>query len=435
MRSDSLTAAIVAAALAVSRVPPTPAAADPADGLSGRLVVGYQGWFGCPGDYEGNKDWQHWFVKAVRAEFLTVDILPSVGSLPAEELCDTGLPRQDGRGTVKLFSAQNADVVKAHFAWMRKHGIDGAAAQRFLGPVASDARLRSRSDHVLENVAAAAEASGRTFFVVYDVSGANPSTVTDDLRSDWRHLVETLRLTAGKAYQQDHGKPLLELWGFGFKDHPGEPEAVAALVADLKSGAHGLPPATVIGGVPTHWRTLSNDARPEPAWQKVYQSYDVISPWSVGRFADEQSADAFAREVVEPDLAATRSRGQRYLPVAFPGFSWANLMRNRDRPEEAIVNRIPRDCGRFLWRQVSNLLELHVNALYVAMFDEADEGTAIFAAEPNADALPAHVQMVYLNEDGCSLPDDWYMRIAGKAAEYLRASTPAPRHLEAVLRP
>jgi hypothetical protein len=72
VRSDSITAAIVAAALAVTRVCATPAAADPADGLSGRLIVGYQGWFGCPGDYEGNKDWQHWFVKAVRAEFLPV---------------------------------------------------------------------------------------------------------------------------------------------------------------------------------------------------------------------------------------------------------------------------------------------------------------------------------------------------------------------------
>jgi hypothetical protein len=435
MRPDCLTAAIVAAALALTAVPATCAAADPGDGLSGRLIVGYQGWFGCPGDYEGNKDWQHWFVRAVRAEFLTVDLLPSVGSLPAEDLCDTGLPRQDGHSTVKLFSAQNAHVVQAHFAWMRAHGIDGAAVQRFLGPVSSDARMRSRSDHVLKNVAAAAESSGRTFFLVYDVSGANPATVTADLRSDWRYVVETLHLTASQAYQHDHGKPLLELWGFGFKDHPGEPDAVTALVADLKSGAQGLLPVTIIGGVPTHWRTLSNDARPEPAWEKTYQSYDVISPWSVGRFADEQSADSFARQVVGPDLTATRSRGQRYLPVVFPGFSWANLMRNRDRPEEAIVNRIPRDCGRFLWRQVSNLLELHVDALYVAMFDETDEGTAIFAAEASEGALPAHVQMVYLDEDGCSLPDDWYMRIAGKAREYLRASTPAPRHLEAVLRP
>ena len=36
-----------------------------AEGLKGRVIVGYQGWFGCPNDFEDNKVWQHWFVKGV----------------------------------------------------------------------------------------------------------------------------------------------------------------------------------------------------------------------------------------------------------------------------------------------------------------------------------------------------------------------------------
>jgi hypothetical protein len=404
-------------------------------GLSHRLIVGYQGWFGCPNDFEGNGNWQHWFVRAVSPQFLTVDILPSVRRLEPGELCDTGLPREDGKGTIKLFSAQNPAVVSAHFGWMREHAIDGAAAQRFIQPVASDPVRKRRSDRLLKNIQAAAEANGRVFFIVYDVSGADPQTVTDDVRNDWRYLVQTLQLTHSTAYLRDHGKPVIELWGFGLGDRPGTPESVGALIADLKSGAHGLTAATVIGGVPTHWRTLDGDAKPDAGWATVYRSYDVISPWAVGRFSNEAGADQFVSEVVQPDLIETRRLGLRYLPVVFPGFSWSNLMRNRDHLEQAVLNKIPRNCGKFLWRQISDLLQLHVDALYVAMFDEADEGTAIFPAETRADRLPAGTKMVYLDEDGCSLPDDWYLRITGAAAEYLHSSKVPPRQLDAVVRP
>src|SRR5690349_17975186 len=36
-----------------------PQAPQPA--LAGRVIVGYQGWFGCPNDFAGNKNWYHWF--------------------------------------------------------------------------------------------------------------------------------------------------------------------------------------------------------------------------------------------------------------------------------------------------------------------------------------------------------------------------------------
>lgn len=417
--------------LAGSVVPREP----PAAGLDHRLIVGYQGWFGCPHDFEANLGWQHWFAGEARPELLTVDLLPSLRGLKPEDLCDTGLPRADGRGTVWLYSAESPPVVARHFAWMREHGIDGAAAQRFIHAVVSDPARERRSDHVLKNVQAAAEKNGRVFFVVYDVSGANPQTVTDDIRADWRHLVNDLQLTASSAYLRDGGKPVLELWGFGVSDRPGTPAAVAALIADLKNGRDGLANATVIGGVPSHWRTLDGDSKTDPEWAGTYRSFDVISPWSVGRFADENGADGFVRSVVAPDMAETRRLGLRYMPVVFPGFSWSNLMRNRDRPADAIVNRIPRNCGRFLWRQISDLLELHVEALYVAMFDEVDEGTAIFPTETRADGLPAGARMVYLNQDGCALPDDWYLRVVGASAGFVRDSAVPPRQLEAVVRP
>lgn len=426
----------LAVATIASATGATPATNEPAAGLAHRVIVGYQGWFGCPHDFGTNARWQHWFAGDARPELLTVDLLPAVRELKPEELCDTGMPRADGRGTVKVYSAQNPGVVMKHFAWMRAYGIDGAAAQRFIQPVTSDPNSKHRSDHVLTNVQAAAEANGRVFFVVYDVSGsASSPAVTDDIREDWRHLVGDLRLTQSPAYLRDGGKPVLELWGFGLADRPGTPAAVAALIADLKSGADGLASATVIGGVPSHWRTLDGDSQPDPGWAKVYRSYDVISPWSVGRFADENGVDGFVRSVFAPDVAETRRLGLRYMPVVFPGFSWSNLMRNRNHPADAILNRIPRNCGRFLWRQVADLLELRVDALYVAMFDEVDEGTAIYPAVTRADGLPASASMVYMNEDGCSLPDDWYLRVTGAAAGFVRDSAVPPKHLEAVIQP
>jgi len=407
---------------------------EASDGLDGKLVVGYQGWFGCPNDFEANKAWQHWFLRGVRSEFMTVDLLPSVGQIDSKDLCETGIPRADGQGTIKLFSSQNPKIVFAHFRWMRDAEIDGAATQRFVSEI-GDPVKRRRSDHVLTNVRAASEGNNRVFFVVFDVSGEKAESVVSDVRQDWRHLVNDLKLTDSPAYMRDHGKPVLELWGFGFRTRVGAPEEVGALIRDLKTGQDGLAAVTLIGGVPARWRTLEVDAKPEAGWAKVYRSYDVISPWWVGRFNDEVSATAFTRDVVVPDLAEARRAGVRYMPVIFPGFSAYNQQLNHGNLHDAVLDRIPRRCGKFLWWQVSSLLSQHVDMLYAAMFDEADEGTALFPMETQPDKLPAGSHMVYLNQDGCSLPEDWYLRVVGRAAQYIHRGETPPVKLSDVVSP
>jgi hypothetical protein len=404
------------------------------EGLKGKLIVGYQGWFGCPNDFESNKHWQHWFVKAVKPEFFTVDMIPLMKDIPLEDQCDTGLPRADGQGTIKLFSSQNPRVVATHFKWMREHGIDGVAAQRFVAGL-SDIAKKRRTDNVLRNVRAAAEANGRTFYLTYDVSGANSMTVVNDIREDWMHIVNTLKLTDSPNYLRYKDKPILQLWGFGFHDRPGTADEVQSLIRDLKSGSNGLTPTTLVGGVPTYWRTLTKDSKSEAKWADVYRSYDVISPWSVGRFGDEKGAENFIKNLVVPDLAETKRLGLGYMPVIFPGFSWYNLMTNRNRPESAILNQIYRQCGQFFWSQVSGMLAAGVDTLYVAMFDEVDEATALFPMVTNAEALPKDSKMVYLNQDGCLLSGDWYLRLTGEAARMLRSHTIPPPKLNEVVRP
>ena len=68
-----------------------------ATALSGRLIVGYQGWFGCPDDAPGNTQWEHWFYKNnPRVDDLAVDLLPAIGQFRNEDLCPTNLRRDDG---------------------------------------------------------------------------------------------------------------------------------------------------------------------------------------------------------------------------------------------------------------------------------------------------------------------------------------------------
>jgi hypothetical protein len=58
----------------------------------------------------------------------------------------------------------------------------------------------------------------------------------------------------------------------------------------------------------------------------------------------------------------------------FPGFSWYNLKNGA-----TAINKIPRDGGRFMWRQAYRYISNpNINTLYLAQFDEVDEGTAIF---------------------------------------------------------
>jgi hypothetical protein len=400
-------------------------------GLRGKMIVGYQGWFGCPGDFENNQSWRHWFLAKDSVDSLTVDQIPSVRGLDDADLCITNMKRPDGT-PVKLFSSQNPRVVSQHFRLMQQHNIDGAAVQRFVVEL-NDPSSKRRMDNVLRNVRAAAEASGRLFYLTYDVSGANDATVEAQVREDWRHLVNTLKITESKNYLHDRGKPMLQLWGFGFEGRPGSPGSVMSLLTDLKAGRDGLAPVTLIGGVPANWRTLDRDAKSDAGWAGVYRTYDVLSPWSVGRFGDDNGANDFVRSYVIPDLAETRRLGIGYMPVMFPGFSWHNLMTQRGQKSAAIVNQIPRRCGNFLWGQASAMMNAGVESIYAAMFDEVDEGTSLFPTETTPAGLPADSKMVYLNQDGCALPEDWYLRVTGKAAEHLKQRRVPPKQLHQVL--
>jgi hypothetical protein len=397
--------------------------------LLGVHVAGYQGWFTCPGDgapaSDGAPGWSHWFFPGTDAgnpNSLAGDQWPDTSELGPGERCPTSFHLSTGVPAF-LFSDQNPKTVARHFTWMRQYDIDGAAMQRFTWKVARP-DLRNVYDKVLANARAAAEVERRGFFVMYDISGVNMrgSDAAEIIKRDWHHLTEELHLTDSPAYMFDHGKPVVAVWGFGFKDRDISPDQAMEIIRFLHSGNK---PATVIGGVPTSWRVLGSDGRwpdsqTQPEWASVYRALDVISPWTVGRFRDDASADAYMRYRLLGDVEEAQRLGIRYMPVVFPGFSWRH---GAGRTKGAPVNEIPRRCGAFYKRQIKNALGSGAQMLFTAMFDEIGEATAIFkiAAEPGG--TPAGTDFLALDADGCSnATSDMYLVLAGQATRALRLS-------------
>lgn len=56
------------------------------------------------------------------------------------------------------------------------------------------------------------------------------------------------------------------------------------------------------------------------------------------------------------------------------------------------------------------------------MFDEVDEGTALFKLVPARQDLPADPPMVGLDAENCHLPSDWYLRLSGAIGGLLQGT-------------
>ncbi len=78
------------------------------------------------------------------------------------------------------------------------------------------------------------------------------------------------------------------------------------------------------------------------------------------------------------DLKWCKENGVAYVPCVYPGFSWHNLSRYEFPDAIKPVGSIPRMGGTFYWQQIATVLRSGASMLYVAMFDEVNEGTAIF---------------------------------------------------------
>ncbi|HEX4265142.1 MAG TPA: glycoside hydrolase family 71/99-like protein [Verrucomicrobiae bacterium] len=378
--------------------------------LSGKVMCGYQGWFGAPGDGRTEKNWRHWtkIPGALEDGNAKVDLWPDVSELDPSQRFATGFKRADG-SPAAVFSSFGRTTVLKHFEWMQDYGIDGVFVQRFATGL-KDHNSLEHCNTVLANCREGANLHGRAYAVMYDLSGL-PGGRIDDVINDWRALRKEMALSEDPAYLNHRGKPVVAVWGIGFNDHRDYTLAdcrrlIAFLKNDPEAGG-----CTVMVGVPANWRELRNDAVSDPELLNVIAMADIVSPWTVGRYVDPAGAARYAEQNVKPDLAWCSQRGIDFLPVVFPGFSWHNM---KGGPS----NQIPRAHGKFLWSQFCDVKQANVSMVYVAMFDEVDEGTAIFKC---VNDVPVGQQSKFVTWEG--LPSDFYLKMVGAGTKLIRGET------------
>ncbi|MDA1068102.1 MAG: glycoside hydrolase family 71/99-like protein [Verrucomicrobia bacterium] len=378
--------------------------------LDNKVMAGYQGWFNTPDD-GADLGWTHWSRskdKLFGPGNVTVDLWPDVSEYDEDELFETGFHFDDG-SAAKVFSSHNRKTVLRHFQWMKDYGIDGVFVQRFANGLRSES-MKYHKDVVLSHAREGANRNGRTYAVMYDLSGL-PKGGTRSVRDDWKLLRSKRKITEDPAYLHHEGNPVVTVWGVGFNDQSKPREYTIAecrdLVEFLKQDG-----CTVMLGVPTGWRTLDRDALPDPELHEVVEMADIISPWTPGRYRDLNGITKHADAYWVPDNEWCHEKELDYLPVVFPGFSWHNL-------KGAELGAIPRLKGQFFWSQIAAAKRGGSNMIYVAMFDEVGEGTAIFKCTnnpPRADGTP------FLDYEG--LPSDFYLQLAGHAGKLLRGEIP-----------
>lgn len=376
------------------------------------VMAGYQGWFTAEGD-GAERGWRHYEKKSCGGfapGCTSVDLWPDMNEYSKQYTTPFSFANGDN---AKLFSPFDEETVELHFKWMKEYGIDGVFMQRFVNEVKqSNPKGKAHFNKVLQNALNAANKYNKAICVMYDLS----NTTSADLayvQQDWEELQRLFSLFSNKKnpnYLRHNKKPLVVLWGVGFKD--GRKYTIADvdnLVDKIKGPTKKV---SVMLGVPYYWRTLSKDTENDSSLHTVIKKCDIIMPWAVGRY-NQNSYEKIALNSLPKDIQWCKDNNVDYVPLVFPGFSWGNLKNNT-----AIYNAIPRNGGDFLWKQVAGAKFAGAHSLYVAMFDEIDEGTAIFKCL-RENELPMNGTKKFVGMEN-NLESDYYLWLTGKAGNWIR---------------
>ncbi len=377
----------------------------------GLVMAGYQGWFTAEGD-GAERGWHH-YEKSGKFEpgMNTIDFWPDVTEY--SKTYKTSFQYADGTDAF-VYSPYDEESVDLHFKWMKEYGLDGVFMQRFISEIKSEKGKR-HFNKVLENALKAAKKYQRAVCVMYDLSGCSSADM-QILINDWNELQNTFSLfdnVKNPTYLRHNKKPLLVIWGVGFNDNRKYTIAdVQSLVTNLKGPEKKV---SIMLGVPYYWRTLTKDTENNPALHTVIKAADIIMPWAVGRYKSESYSNT-ASGTLAGDINWCSLNKIDYVPLVFPGFSWGNL-----KNDVTLYNQIPRLKGDFFWQQVAGAKQAGAQSLYVAMFDEIDEGTAIYKCKKEGD-LPLNGSGKFVGiESGLSI--DYYLWLTGEAAKWIHGST------------
>lgn len=367
--------------------------------LDRKVICGYQGWFRAPGDPSPD-GWVHFF-RDQDLNKVTVEMWPEMDEYSNEEKYPVpGWTLKDGKQAT-LFSSANKKTILRHFQWMQAYGIHGVAVQRFVG------QLYPGHTHevfrIPSYVREAANRTGRTFYIMYDQSGMPADQLVEYISKDWKILVDSMKITRDERYLKHGGMPVVSL--FGYWEDRFSPQVAAQIASIFQQPGYE---AHLIGSGD---RLDVNNTN----WNTIYDDFLAYFPWNVGNYTSLNLNTAFVstHQWME-EKTFLDDHNVMFMPLIFPGFGWDNLM---NQPPGS--TRFGRRKGQVMWKQISDAVDIGAKSLYVAMFDEIDESTAIFKIANN---IPTNHYFT-TNED---LPSDFYLSLTGFASSIMEGKQQMP---------
>lgn len=377
----------------------------------GLIMAGYQGWFNTPEDGAG-REWHH-YERQGRFEpgYCTIDLWPEMCEY--EKKYPTAFRFEDG-SPATVYSPYDESSVDLHFKWMKQYEIDGVFMQRFISEIRNNSGL-SHFNKVLQSASKSALKYDRTIAVMYDLSGIRSEEI-DIVISDWKDLMKQFGFNQRSRYANylfDQKRPVVAVWGIGFNDNRRYTlDDAKKLINFLKSDEGGN--CSVLLGIPSYWREQGRDCVKDSNFLDIVKMADIVHPWFVGRF-NENSYDAF-KPLIGQDQKWCDQNQLKYMPVVFPGFSWNNML-----PSGRPSSTIPRNSGSFFWKQLAGAAAEGAQMIYIAMFDEIDEGTAIFKT---AHRVPkGKSKFIPIDKD---ISSDYYLWLTGQAGQMLKGKMQWP---------
>ena len=236
--------------------------------IEGKTILGYQGWFRAAGDPAG-QGWIHYINGSFND--LTFDLWPDMLEFSDEEKYPVSGWKYANNDQAYLFSSANRKTVLRHFQWMQNYGIDVAAVQRFV--VSTDPAHSNESFRIPAYAREAANRTGRSYYIMYDMSGYDSNTLASAIESDWKYFVDSMQITTDDRYLHHEGKPVVGVYGF-YTDRF-SPETAAEVLDIFQKG--GKYAAYVAGSGEWWWYTDT-----APGWSAVFHRMDAWIPWNVG---------------------------------------------------------------------------------------------------------------------------------------------------------